>query len=143
MHKAARIAYPEMQQSTVTGGISQAFQDSLTTERKVVTGCCRCIYWLCKHNIPHTTNYASLLALAEDLGCKYFEDLRVGRNATYTSPQIAGEFLKVMDRMIEERVLEELRQSDTYSIMVDESSDISILKQLVCYCRAVMEGKLK
>lgn len=48
-----------------------------------------------------------------------------------------------MDRMIEERVLEELRQSDTYSIMVDESSDISILKQLVCYCRAVMEGKLK
>ena len=108
-----------------------------------VIGCCKCIYWLCKHDIPHSTNYPSLLALAEDLGCKYFESLRVGRNATYTSPEIAGEFLKVMDKMIEESVLEEFKQSDTYSIMVDESTDISILKQLVCYGRAVVKGKLK
>jgi hypothetical protein len=110
-------------------------------ERMAVIGCCKCIYWLCKHDIPHSTNYPSLLALAEDLGCKYFESLRVGRNATYTSPEIAGEFLKVMDKMIEESVLEEFKQSDTYSIMVDESTDISILKQLMCYGRAVVKGQ--
>ena len=143
MHKAARIAYLEKQQSMVTGGISQAFQDVMTAERKAVIGCCKCIHWLCKHDIPHTTNNPSLLALAEDLGCKYFEALKVGRNAMYTSPQIVGEFLKVMDRMTEEIVLEDIRQSDTYSIMVDESTDIRILKQLVCYGRAVVEGKLK
>ena len=143
MHKAARIASVEMQQSVATGGISQAFQDALTAERRAVIGCCQCIYWLCKQDIPHTTNYPSLLTLAENLGCKYFKALRVGQNATYTSPQIVGEFLKVMDRMIEESVLEEFRQSDTYSIMVDESTDVSILKQLVCYGRAVVEGKLK
>ena len=39
--KAARIAYTEMQQSKVTGGISQAFQDALTAERKAVIGCCK------------------------------------------------------------------------------------------------------
>ena len=69
-----------------------------------VIGCCKCIYWLCKHDITHATNYPSLIALGEDLGCKYFEALRVLQNATYTLPQIVGEFLKAMDRMIEESV---------------------------------------
>ena len=46
--------------------------------------------------------------------------------------------------MIKERVLKEIRQSDAYSIMIDESTDISILKQLVCYVRCVaVDGKLK
>ena len=51
--------------------------------------------------------------------------------ATYISPQIAGESLKVM---IEENVPKEFKQSDPYGMMVDDSTDISILKQLVCMC---------
>ena len=143
MHKASIIARVETQQSVVTGGIPHAFQDTLTAQKMAVIGCCKCIYWLCNHDIPHTTNYPSLIALEKDLGCRYFEALRVGRNATYTFPQIVGEFLKVMDRTNEEKVLEAFRHSDTYNFMIDESTDIGILKQLMCYGRAVVEGKLK
>ena len=49
-----------------------------------------------------------------------------------TSPQIAGEILKVMDKIIEENVLKEFKQSDPYSMTVDDWTDISILKELVC-----------
>ena len=144
VHKAAKVAYAEQQQSRQTGGIPQAFENAITCERQAIIGCCKCIYWLCKRELPHTTTYASLLTLVENLGCQYFEALRVGQNATYTSPQIAGEFLTILDGMIKEKVLNEIRQSDTYSIMIDESTDISILKQLVCYVRCVaIDGKLK
>ena len=53
------------------------------------------------------------------------------------------EFLRVMDKVIEWSVLEEVRGCDKYSIMVDKSTDIHILKQPACYCRDLVDGKLE
>ena len=92
--------------------------------------------------ISHTTTYPHLLALAENLGCEYFKALNVGRNATYTSPQIVAEFLEVIDGLVLEDVLGDMRGSGAFSTMVDESTDVSMLKQLVLYGRAVVGGKL-
>ena len=36
-----------------------------------------------------------------------------------------------------------MQESSTFSIMVDESTNVSVLKQLVIYGRAVTSGKLK
>ena len=116
-----------------TGGIRQAFQDAVSLEMKAAIGCCKCIYFLCKQEIAHTTTYPHLLTLAESLGCEYFKDLNVGRNAKYTSPQIVAEFLGIMNDLVEEDVLVNLKASSFYSLMVDESTDVSILKQLVLY----------
>ena len=77
----------------------------------------------------------------ENLGCTYFKALNVGRNAQYTSPQIVNEFLEVS--LVLEDVLDDMRRSSAFSIMVDESTDVSVLKQLVLYGRAVAGGKLK
>ena len=71
---------------------------------KAAIGCLKCIYWLCKNEIAHTTTYPSLLQLGEDLGCEYFKTLRVGKNATYTSRQVIDEFLSIMNNMIEASV---------------------------------------
>ena len=80
-----------------TGGIPCIFKDTVTLEMKAVVGCCKCIYWLCKQEISHTTTYPHLLTLAESLGCEYFKALNVGHNAaTYTSPQIVSEFLEIL-----------------------------------------------
>ena len=106
-------------------------------------GCCKCIYWLCKQEISHTTTYPHLLSLAENLGCEYFKALNVGQNARYTSPQIVGEFLEAINSVVEEDVLVDMKQSNSYSIMADESTDVSVLKQLVLYGRAVVKGELK
>ena len=57
----------------------------------------------------------------------------VGRNAT--SPQIVAKFLDVINGMVLADVL--------HDMLVDESTDVSILKQLVIYGRAVAVGKLK
>ena len=86
MHKAALVAAAEAS----CGGIPRKFKDAETVEMQAAVGCCKCIYWLC---ISHTTTYPHLLSLAESLGCRYFEALRVGRNAKYSSPQIVRELL--------------------------------------------------
>ena len=139
MHKRAL----EAELHKATGGIPQAFSEALNIETKAAIGCCKCLYWLCKQEISHTTTYPQLLALAENLGCTYFKALNVGRNATYTSPQIVNEFLEVIDDLVSEDILSDMKGSGAFSIMVDESTDVSVLKQLVLYGRAVAGGKLK
>ena len=139
MHRGALLAEADQ----ASGGIPQAFSDAFSVEMTAAIGCCKCLYWLCKHEIAHTTTYPHLLALAQNLGCEYFKALNVGRNATYTSPQIVAEFLEVIDGLVSEEVLNDMRRSNLFSIMVDESTDVSVLRQLVLYGRAVTKGKLK
>ena len=97
------------------------------------------MYILCKNEISHTTTYPNLIQLAEELGC---ESLRVGRNATYTSRQVIDGYLGIMNGMVEHDVFNIFKDSSFFSLMVDETTDISILKQLVLYGRAVVNGKL-
>ena len=138
MHKGAVVAAAEVS----CGGIPRKFKAAETAEMQAAIGCCKCIYWLCKHEISHTTTYPHLLSLAENLGCRYFESLKVGRNAKYTSPQIVGEFLEIIDAIVNEAVLHDMKQCRFFSIMVDESTDVGVLKQLVLYGRTVVQGKL-
>ena len=138
MHKLSKLA-----EADTTVAISQAFSDTFSIEMKAAVGCLKCVYWLYKQEISHTTTYPELLALARSLGCDYFKAFKVGRNATYTSPQIVAEFFEVIDGIVLEDVLHDMQESTAFSIMVDESTDVSILKQLVIYGRAVAGGKLK
>ena len=87
-------------------------------------------------------SYNYISTFAESFGCRYFEALKVGRNAKYTSPQIVGEFLEIIDAIVNEAVLHAMKNCRVFSIMVDESTDISVQKQLVLYGRTVVEGKL-
>ena len=134
MHKQAEVM--ELQ----AGGIPRAFDEAYALEMKAAIGCCKCIYWLCKQEVSHITTYPHLLSLAENLGCDYFKALNLGQNAKYTSPQIVTEFLDVINGVVEEEVLSDMKGSSSYSVMADESTDVSVLKQLVLYGRAVVGG---
>ena len=81
-----------------------------------------------------------MLALAEKLN---FKTLRVGKNANYTSPQIVSEFLDVINGIVEEEVLNNMKGSASFAIMVDESTNVGVLKQLVLYGRCIVSGQLK
>ena len=78
----------------------------------------------------------SLLDLAVDLGCNSLKELNDAGNATYRSRQIVGEFLQYISHQLEVDILQQLASSTYFSIMTDESTDTSVLKQLVlvvCY----------
>ena len=90
-------------------------------------------------NSPH----GKLLKLIEHLECGALQCLRVARNATYTSQRTIIDFLQVMSSVIEDDIIQKMRSSLTIGLMADESTSISVTKELVLYGRAVVAGKIK
>ena len=80
----------------------------------------------------------------KSLGCSYLNDLIIGRNATYTSKRIVAEFLQCLSSVIESEKLDNLKCSPFFSLMTDESTDISVLKQLVIVAKYILpSGKIE
>ena len=106
MHTSAVRQEHERLASEQGGGIVQAFSEAASVEWKAALGAIKCLYWLAKNEITHTTKYVPLLELARSLGCTYFDNLRVGGNATYTSERIIHEFILHMSNQIEKDLLQ-------------------------------------
>lgn len=79
------------------------------------------------------------MQLCTNLGADYLRDLHLGGNAHYTSEQMIAEFLHCLSTVIEEDMLTLLKQSSFYALMIDERTDVSVLKQLVLVARYVTD----
>ena len=66
--------------------------------------------------------------------------LNVAGNAQYTSEHIVQELVGILAQQIEHAQLQVLSNSHFYGLMIDESTDISVLKQLVLHGRYVSEA---
>lgn len=91
-----------------------------------------------KHALPHTTLYGPLLDFCSFQGCDYLFSLKVGGNAHYRSEQIIQEFLNELDAQISSTILEQLQRSPYIALMADETTDISVSKELVLYVRYII-----
>lgn len=60
-------------------------------------------------------------------------------NTMYQNPTIAWQILELISSDIENDIIEKIRQS-FYSIIIDESTDISIHKNLVIYTKFLDDG---
>lgn len=96
-------------QLSATGNIAQAFTVVESAERRAMIGAFKCMYWLCKQEIPHTTNFTSLLQLGKNLGATYLNDMCVGGNAQYTSERFVQEVVMPLGSVISGGILEELK----------------------------------
>ena len=71
------------------------------------------------------------------MGCSQLKHLPHGDNAKYTSRRVTHEFLQVMSDMIEQAQLRDLLASPVYSLLIDETTDIAIVKEMVIYARFI------
>ena len=63
-------------------------------------GVMKCMYWLCKFEVPYSTNFVSLLDLAKYLCSTYLNEM-VGRNACYTSEWFMQETVCCLGKYLE------------------------------------------
>ena len=128
--------------ATLCGNVMQRMAPPVCQDELV--GAMSCLYFLCKNNIAHITNFEPLLDLTTHLGLYIKDGIRVGKNAHYTSPQSIQELLQAMSWVLETEVLDELRKSECYALMFDETTDISVTEQMVIHCRYInSDGELK
>lgn len=67
----------------------------------------------------------------------------VGGNATYSSRRIISEWLDVMSQVIEENILEKVHASPAVGLIADESTDISVTKELILYACILCGGSVR
>ena len=125
----------------VHGGIDMVFERVVSAERKATIGALRCTYFLTKREIPHTTNFTPLCELGKALGAQYLQDMqRGGDNAQYTSERFRQELVQALAETVAKPILESIRSSPFFALCVDETTDISVTKQLIVYGRYLVEG---
>ncbi|XP_036975521.1 zinc finger protein 862-like isoform X3 [Acanthopagrus latus] len=122
--------------SIVSGySVMHAFEPIIIMEHEAVIGGFKCLYWLVKNEIAHHTNYGKLLSLAQLLGCDYFLKLKIDRRNNYRSHRIIDEMLEIVSTVIEEPLMEQMRASQAISLELDESTDVSLIRQLDLHIR--------
>ena len=68
----------------------------------------------------------------------------VGKNATYRSDKSIQEMLYAMSDLIEDRILDDLKKSNFFALMFNETTDCSVIEQLVIRTRFIdSDGVLK
>ena len=113
---------------TVTQLVST--QDCLTVDGEAFCDALKCLYWLAKHEIPHTTNFNPLCDLCIDLGNTTLTRLQTAKNRTYGSEQSMHEMLSAISDTLEDTILQEVCASPYYAIIMDQSTNLSTVKQL-------------
>lgn len=73
-------------------------------------------------------------------GASQLRDLAVDSRTTYTHNQSIQEFQQSIAGVIEDRLLDRVRESGFFSVMIDESSDVSVHQNLVLYIRYLEES---
>ena len=128
--------------AALCGNVMERFQPAIPGDE--VCAALSCLYFLCKNNMAYVTNFEPLLDLTTHLGLLIKDGIRVGKNAHYTSPGAIMEMLYALSGTIEKEVLDELRQSESYALMFDETTDCSVTEQMVIHCRFLdSKGKLQ
>ncbi|XP_022106967.1 zinc finger protein 862-like [Acanthaster planci] len=93
------------------------------------------LYFLVQRRVAHITNFEPLLDFLSFLGLKVKEQIRVAKNATYTSDKTVQEMLYVLSEVLEDDTLKELATSDHFALIFDESSDCTNIEQLALHAR--------
>ena len=81
--------------------------------------------------------FKTFVSLTTSLGALNIQKLRVGENAKRTSWDTVQEFLTTLSDQVEDWVCSDVQASPTYSIMVDEVSDVASRKHLATLCKYI------
>ena len=143
IHKEAEELESYRVASQCDEGIVSAFSSTVSSQRKALVGAMKLLYWLAKEEISITTKLSSLLDLSIQMGNDYLKELHLGGNEHYTSEQSISELLQSLSTSIEEDIVSSLKSSPYFALITDETTDISVLKQLVLVCRYSTSSGIK
>lgn len=106
--------------------------------------CVDAAYYLFYDEIPHTTQYESLLALVARLDhsdtIKTFME-RSSDNASYSSHNTAVEFLDAVPEWLRSSIVNALCASSYISLLADEATDLRTRTELTVCFRYVKDGE--
>ena len=99
----------------------------------------RTVFWMACEDIP-IRKYPSLINLQTLNESAPLSNLSIAKNATYTSRAAGEELQESIAEVVHENSVNKIKHADMFSVLVDESTDISVSKQMVVYVRIIDEN---
>ena len=121
-HKNAVVASLTETLDEVTDKIDDASYNAVMDATKV-------LQFLLTKNLPLSL-FGELTDLCIAVGSKSLSNLRLAKNATYTSDDIVKELLTLLHKEVKTEVTSAIKSSPCYATMVDEVCDLTIEKHM-------------
>nr|XP_006820028.1 PREDICTED: uncharacterized protein LOC102809342 [Saccoglossus kowalevskii] len=137
-HASSALHLEAVKATIMRADMEAAVSTALTKKQDAVITAMKTVYWLAKEAIA-TDKYSSLLELLRESGCEHVGNLQVGGNATYQSSTTAEDLQQTISDVITTKVSKRIQSCVMFSILTDESTDISVTGRLVLYIRMVNE----
>ena len=125
------------------GGIIEAFGEVVTEQKKAFIGHLKCMHFLAKEEIAHTTNFTRLVKLSKSLGGVYLGNISMCQYMKYTSERFMQEIVLALGETVQEPLKAEMQSSPVFALLVDTTTDISVLKQLMVYGCYLFDGEVR
>ena len=142
-HTLAMRMEADLASSRNDGGMAMALGKVISAERKAFTGALKCMYFLTKREIPHSTSFTPLLELGKSLGATYLQDLHLGGNAQYTLERFVQEVVQALGETVSAPIISSVCQSPFFAVCIDETTDVSVKTELIIYIRYICKGEIK
>lgn len=97
-------------------------------------GVLKIVHFLAKHNLPNSL-IGPMAELCTDLGADQLKLLSVDKHTTYTSNKSVHDFQQALSDCIAEKLLEKAKKASFYSVLIDESTDVSVSQNVLIYIR--------
>ncbi|XP_071168230.1 zinc finger protein 862-like [Mytilus edulis] len=94
------------------------------------------IYWMAKHNLS-TSLYNGVKDLLDFHGVESVSAIQKAKNAKYTSSDSVLDMQIALAKVVDEEIIEDMKASIYYSVMLDESTDRTTEKTLMLYVRYI------
>ena len=123
--------------------IVAAGEEEKKQNRELIKKLIRSLYFLVKHHIPHTTTFEGLITLQienRDIKLKTHRE-NCPRNATYESYATVIDLLACISKVLEDDLLTSFKTSYYFSLMADESTDVSSKEELSVCARWLENNK--
>ena len=152
----------EKQKVSLLGRLNAAHKQQVAQNREYLKIIIETLLFTAKQNIPqrgheedrrnldidsniNRGNFLELLNLRSKdiswLGEKMKSQLEAQRQ--WTSPKIQNEILEIMSAVVRDKIVEDVKKSFGYSIIVDETSDICRVEQVAICLRFTMAGETR
>lgn len=140
--ESASSTKKSMSGSNVVETLHQTVQKQSTKKLAIWKRLFNVAYFLLKNEIPHTTNWESLVSTVAHADptkelLNYLES--AGNNSHHLSQQSITGIMEAFGKSLKSQSAKDLANIDTYSIMADEATDINNRQMLSLCCRCIVK----
>ena len=144
------------EEPSIRSQLSEEYDRQVQTNTRALLAIIDCFQFLVKHRLGlrgsdldkstkrENGNFSMLIDFLSEYNTELKSHLQSSsRNARYLSPKIQNEFIEISGDLIRQSIVEECNASPIWSLMADETADVSAIEQLsICvrYVRVTSTG---